>query len=76
MFGAVVPRAPILSAGLGTFFGTVMWVFGDEIAMPIMGFLSHRRTIPGRRSCGRLQRTLGYGAAVVSTYKFANKMAA
>jgi hypothetical protein len=45
VYGAVVERAPRAAAGTGTAFGTAVWIAGDEIAMPLIGW-SHPNRLP------------------------------
>jgi hypothetical protein len=38
LYGALVERAPGATAGTGTAFGTAVWIGGDEVAMPLIGW--------------------------------------
>jgi uncharacterized membrane protein YagU involved in acid resistance len=76
LFGALAPRAPFLSAGLGTVYGTLFWLLGDEIGMPMMGISKPSQDYPWQTHVRALAAHLGYGAAVAGTYKLAKKIRA
>ncbi len=76
LFGAVAPRAPFLSAGLGTLYGTLFWLLGDEIGVPVMGLSKPSQDYPWQTHVRAWAAHLGYGAAVARTYKMARKIAA
>lgn len=76
LFGALAPRAPFLSAGLGTVYGTLFWLLGDEIGMPVMGISKPSQDYPWQTHARAWAAHVGYGAAVVGTYKLASKIAA
>lgn len=76
MFGASAPRAPFLSAGLGTLYGTLFWLLGDEIGMPVMGLSKPSQDYPWQTHARAWAAHVGYGVAVVGTYKLVNKIAA
>ncbi len=76
LFGAIAPRAPFLSAGLGTVYGTLFWLLGDEIGMPVMGISKPSQDYPWQTHARAWAAHVGYGAAVVGTYKLAKNIAA
>jgi uncharacterized membrane protein YagU involved in acid resistance len=76
LFGALAPRARFLGAGLGAVYGTLLWLIGDEIGMPMMGLSKPSQEYPWQTHARAWAAHVGYGAAVVSTYKLANKITA
>lgn len=76
LFGALAPRAPFLSAGLGTVYGTLFWMLGDEIGMPVMGLSKPSQDYPWQTHARAWAAHVGYGVAVAGTYKLARKIAA
>ncbi len=75
LFGTLAPRAPFLSAGFGTVYGTLFWLLGDELGMPVMGISKPSQDYPWQTHARAWAAHVGYGAAVVSTYKLGNKLA-
>lgn len=76
LFGALEPRAPFLSAGLGTMYGSLFWLLGDEIGMPVMGLSKPSQDYPWQTHARAWAAHAGYGVAVVGTYKLVKKIAA
>lgn len=76
LYGALQPRVPFLSAGLGTLFGTGFWLLGDEIGMPVMGLSKPSQDYPWQTHARAWAAHVGYGATVVGTYKILNRLAA
>lgn len=37
VYGALAEKAPVARAGFGTVFGSMVWLLGDEIALPQLG---------------------------------------
>lgn len=75
LFGALAPRVPFLSAGLGTLYGTLFWLFGDEMAMPVMGLSKPSQDFPWQTHARAWAAHVGYGMAVAGTYKLVKKAA-
>jgi putative membrane protein len=75
MFGVVAPRAPFLSTGFGALYGTLFWIVGDEIGMPIMGISKPSQDYPWQTHARAWTAHVGYGAAVVGTFRLANRVA-
>ncbi|HEV7297845.1 MAG TPA: DUF1440 domain-containing protein [Tepidisphaeraceae bacterium] len=55
---------PLVQSGHGTLFGTAVWLMGDEIAMPLIGFGDPPQRTPLRRHAYVLAAHLAFGAGL------------
>ena len=63
LFAALAPRAPFLSTGLGTLYGTLFWLIADEIGMPVMGISEPSQDYPWQTHARAWAAHVGYGAS-------------
>lgn len=75
MFGALVARAPYLTAGWGALFGTLVWLLADETGMPLMALSRPSQDYPWQTHARAFTAHLAYGAAAVGTYTTLKKLA-
>ncbi len=61
LYGGICEVAPTASIGLGIPFGAVLWVFGDELAVPLLGFGSSPINTPMSTHIDALAAHVVYG---------------
>ncbi len=61
VYGALAEQVPTARAGLGTLFGSVLWLVSDEIAVPALGLSRGPTAYPARVHATALASHLVYG---------------
>jgi len=70
LFGLLRPEPEddgVLGDGLG--YGTALWLFGDELAVPLLGLAKGPTAVPARTHAEALGAHLAYGLATASATK-------
>jgi putative membrane protein len=61
IYGALAEVFPGISAGLGIPYATALWFFGDEIAVPALGFSKPPHKVPAEKHAAALSSHFVYG---------------
>jgi uncharacterized membrane protein YagU involved in acid resistance len=63
VYGALAEKTPAARAGFGIFFGSVLWLLSDEIAVPALGLAKPPQKYPASTHASALASHVVYGAA-------------
>ena len=63
---AAIGRPSRRALGTGALLGAALWLFGDELAVPLLGLADRPTAYPPARHAQSLLQHLGYGVATVA----------
>ena len=76
LYGLARSRTATPDAAGGAAFGTALWLFGDEFAVPLLGLAQGPTAFPVRQHLHRLGAHLAYGLATAAATQALNTVVA
>lgn len=76
VYGALISRTPLVKMGIGTLYGTAVWLLADEIAVPLLKLSGPPRQYPASQHLQALGAHLVYGLAAESVRRAGLKLVA
>jgi uncharacterized membrane protein YagU involved in acid resistance len=67
IYGAAAAAVPASAVGFGTLFGAAVWLFADEIMVPVLGLSKKPNQVPFAKHAMALASHLVYGLATDGT---------
>lgn len=73
LFGAMQQKSRLLDLKSGLLFGTVVWLYGDEVIMPLLGLHQGPTQIAPKEHLNRLGEHMAFGIGTALTTQFLRK---
>jgi hypothetical protein len=74
VYGALSGRGPGLDLRGGALFGANLWLFGDEVMVPLLGLQSGPAAVSGTQHINRLGAHLAYGASTAAATQLLKRL--
>ena len=73
IYGALAEVAPVITTGMGTLYGTAVWLLGDELAVPQLGLAPAPQTMPAKEHVKYWAMHAVYGAVLDGSRRLVNE---